>query len=247
MNELINEEQLRAHIGAEGSSRELISEINNRIAALKADRTAINIGQHTAQALHFHQEAQKTLYAYQPGGNLQNVLSALPKKERQYFMSFVNAPHHEREEILRIVPTNMRRPLQGAWGMEVDERPDLEEYFSRRALPGEEWAGWNAEIDMKDIKVKLVQHEAMDMSEFDIWQDDVDRAAKLQIPTPRMNVRMDKSEVRSRLLSLLTGVNYDNIDIDITDSESDSNDVRMWISYDRREELEEYVRNHGVM
>jgi hypothetical protein len=189
------------------------------------------------------------MYAYRPGGNLQNVLAALPKRERQYFVPFLNAPEHEREEILRIVPDYMRRPLQGAWGMPVDDRPDLTEFFTRRSLPGEDWAGWRPDVDLKDVKVKMVRHEGMDMSEFDIWPDDRARADRLDIPTPRLNNRrkQDKSEVRSRLFSLLRGTNYDNIEIDITEGESDRNHVQVQIAYDRREELERYVRDHGVM
>ena len=33
--------------------------------------------------------ADKTMYGYEPGDSLVNIMSALPKKERQYFKHFI--------------------------------------------------------------------------------------------------------------------------------------------------------------
>jgi hypothetical protein len=40
-------------------------------------------------------------------------------------------------------------------------------------LPGPDWCGWHPSVDLKDIKLKLVQHMGEDMHEYDLWRSRV--------------------------------------------------------------------------
>ena len=136
--------------------KETVSAINREIQEISNDRKVSKLPLNAIKAIYYKQNADKTMYGYEPGDDLTNIMSALPKKERQYFSKFMKAPEEEKKKILRIAPEYLRRALQAAWGMPVDEKPSLQEYFKNHALPGERWAGWREDTDINDIKVKIL-------------------------------------------------------------------------------------------
>src|SRR5690606_2170969 len=63
------------------------------------------------------------------------------------------------------------------WGMEPEERKPLSYYAEKYHIPGPEWEGWQPQYDLEDIKVKTVLDEGLDLTDFNFWNDDVQRSA----------------------------------------------------------------------
>ena len=211
--------------------------INARLEEIGNDRELESVGEWTARALTYYNEAERTMYGYDPGEPLQNFLAALPKRDRDYLIPFMQAPEEERERILGVAPGYMKRVLQSSWGMEVDDKPDLEEYFLNRGLPEPDWIGWDDRASLDDVKVKMVRKEGLDKSDFNIWPQDELQASYANIEAPNLKEKNKKSQVRERLYDVLRGLGLEDIMVRVSDSKGDASTVYANIAVDRREEI----------
>lgn len=220
--------------------------INKQLSAIKNFRSADAITPLAAQAVMYYNESEKTSYGYDAGEPIQNILSALNRKERKYLMPFIEAPEEEREEILKVAPSYMKRALQSTYGLKVDDKKPLDEYFKDHFLPDEDWAGWRPDVDLEDVKVKLVRHEGMDASEFDIWTDDEVRASSLDIPIPKINFQQRATSVQQKLYDVLKNSGLEDIQVSVNVSDKDGIDMDFDVTEDRRRDIENYVNNNGI-
>lgn len=226
---------------------DLENKISTELENLRNFRETKRISPLAAQAIMYYNESEKTAYGYDPGEPLQNILSALNRKERRYFQPFLDAPEEERNEILRLVPKYMKRALQSAYGMKSDKKPDLEEYFRHHALPDEDWAGWNPEVSLDDVKIKLIKHEGMDMSEFDYWPDDELRAEHLDIPVPKIDYEQSSRTVKRKLYEVLKESGLEDIEVEVNATQYNGINMNVNIENDRRNDIKSYVNNYGIM
>ena len=91
-----------------------------------------------------------------------------------------------------------------SWGMEHDPKESLKDYFTTHYLPEEEWIGWDEEVDLDSVRVKLIKKADLDFSEFDVWDDAIEKAnAYGEIPIPKINRRENPAVVKQRLRQLL--------------------------------------------
>lgn len=221
--------------------KETISAINKELSELQSERKVVKAPLNAMKALSFKQQADATMYGYEPGDSLVNIMTALPKKERQYFKHFMNAPEEEKGKILKIAPSYLRRALQSTWGMQVDEKPDLDEYFMRHGLPDENWIGWDESVDMTDVKVKIVHKEKMDPGEFDIWRDTKKQADMVNIPIPNMHATNSRARAQMQLYRLLGKSGMQ--DIQMRHMSSDNPNADVTVSYDGREDVIPLFKN----
>lgn len=226
------------------SQKETISAINKEIAELQSERKVTKVPMNALKAIEFKSQADHTMYGYEPGDSLVNIMTALPKKERQYFKHFMNAPEEEKDKILRIAPSYLRRALQSTWGMKVDEKPSLQEYFQKHGLPDEDWVGWQEGASMDDVKVKIVHKEHGDPGEFDIWEDGKRQADQVNIPIPNINATNSYAATQNRLVSLLGAAGYHDIQIRHQSGLNSKTDMN--IQYDTRDDVEKQIRNMEV-
>jgi endonuclease YncB( thermonuclease family) len=219
--------------------------INMRLEELANDRELLEMGPMTARALTYYQQSEKTMYAYDPGEPLQNFLAGLPKKDRDYLVPFMQAPEEERDDILEVVPDYLKRVLQASYGMEVDEKPDLVDYFTTHGLPDRDWMGWDDRASLNDVKVKMVKKEKLDPSEFEIWPQDEAQAAKANIDAPNMNARNSESEVRRKLEDILKGIGLQDVQVNVTQGGGNSH-VNMNVQVDRRSEIVRQMNEDAI-
>ena len=227
------------------SRKDTIGAINREISELQGQRKVTKIPLNAMKAIDYKQRAEKTMYGYNPGDSLVNIMSALPKKDRQYFKHFVDAPEEEKQKILRIAPSYLRRALQTSWGMPVDRKPSLQEYFQHHALPDADWIGWNENIDMDTIKVKMVHKNKLDPGEFDIWDKDEVMADKVKVPIPNINATNNPMEVSAKLKRILGQANYEDIRVDFINSNRGDN-TKMYIKRDARPYVEDQINNMEI-
>lgn len=236
----------RKLVGAQENVEAYMKAINARITEIQNTREAQEITPIAAQAIAFYNESEKTMYAYDAGDPLANILSALPKDDRRYFPKLLEAPEEERYRILQTVPDYMKRALQSSWGMPVDAKPDLYEYFTEHGLPDDTWSGWDPRASLDDIKVKLVKHEAMDNSEFDIWPEDEKRAAMIQEnQVPRLRTDQSVNIVREKLRNIFGEAGFKNLEIEVQATETPGVNMDLQIYKNRQEEVRQQLNQNG--
>ena len=223
--------------------KQIIKAINKELSELSNQRKIEKIPLNAIKAVTYKQNSEKTMYAYEPGDDIRNIMAALPKKERQYYSKLVKAPEEEKKKILRIAPSYLRRALQSSWGMKVDEKPSLEEYFSKHALPEQNWAGWKEDVDLDAVKVKMIHANKLDPGEFDVWDDNKNKADAVNIPIPKLNINNDPNKVMNRLRKTLNGIGMENINIEYTNALTNENTTDFDIKYDARDEVAEQISN----
>lgn len=238
---------LRKRFDIEATNREeAMKAINKQLNELANHREIQEMTPLAAKALKYYQASKQTMYGYESGDPISNILSALPKKDQDYLVPFINAPEEERDRILDVVPNYMKRVLQSAWGLPVDEKIPLQTYFSQRPLPGANWGGWREDVALDDIKVKFVDRVGLDPSEFDIWPDDQQRAAQVKAQTPNVFEGRETAETYSRKLQeILTGFNVKGLNVDIIESDERGVHVDMDIQYDRRDDVQKLINREG--
>lgn len=222
------------------SRKETISAINKEIAELQGQRKVTKVPLNALKAIEFKQAAEQTMYGYEPGDSLVNIMTALPKKERQYFKHFMDAPEEEKQKILRIAPSYLRRALQSTWGMPVDEKPSLQEYFQTHGLPDVSWVGWDESTNIEDVKVKLVHRNKLDPGEFDIWDSDEVQADATNIPIPMIDAKNNPREVQMKLNRLLGSAGYDDIQMHFVQS-STGNNTSLTVKRDARNDVSQQI------
>ena len=201
-------------------------------------RKITQLPENAIMALQYYQKAQETVYGYDYGENVQNLMKALPKTEKDFFKYFVKAPEEEREEILQVIPNYLKEPMMNLWGKHTDTpKESLEDYFSEHQLPDEEWVGWDEDVDLNSLKVKLVNEEGLEATNFNIWQDDIDMANSVNIPIPHMNKKFNRNKAKVTLERLLTESGYENVEV--TPKSSLNNNIVLNIDNDTRYEVEQ--------
>lgn len=186
--------------------RSIMRSVNSDINSKMNNKVVFDLPDNALKAIEYYNESEKTMQGFDPGEQLSNIISALPKKDRQYFRHFMEAPEKEREKILSIAPKYMKRALQSAYGMKVDEKDDLASYFSEHYLPGEDWDGWQEGFNLDAMKVKIVQNSGLELGSFDIWEDDKIEADMYgPMAIPNIKYKTKNTEVVKRKMSKILG------------------------------------------
>lgn len=219
-----------------------VSSDNKKIEKISTFRESDKLPLNALKALEYKEKAESTMYGYDKGDPITNILSALPKKDRDRFGDFMNAPNKERNKLLNIAPKYLRRPLESVWGMEVEDKEDLVKYFTKHQLPGEEWIGWDEGTNIDDVKVKLINSEGLSQTEFNVWDKDIDRANQSNVPIPHINYKSKARDIRSSLLHLLSGLGIEDTNIDYTYGGEGVN-IDMDLEYSNREDVENKINS----
>ena len=124
------------------------------------------------------------MYGADLRGDVGDMVAAVSDRKRPYFQAMLNAPKDERSRILSTAGRLERRLFQSAWGMDVEARPELGEYFSDRELPGQDWAGWSPDVDMENVQIKVAQSVGLDVSQMGYYPQQVATANAINVPYP---------------------------------------------------------------
>lgn len=220
--------------------------INKEITDLQSFRMTYKTSDNATKAIFYKQKSEETMYGYDVGDPLANVLKAMPKKDREYMKYFMKTPKKEQKKVLKLVPNYMKRPLQSSWGMTPDDKEDAIQYFTKHQLPSKNWEGWKENKDIDSIKVKMVKHEAQDFSEFNIWQNDVDKANQMgEVPLPKVNFRSTADSVRYKMMDMLGNIGMRDVQISYNFTGNDAS-VNANVYEDKRDETEEKLKQMSV-
>ena len=182
----------------------------------------------------------------------------MPKRERSFFDAFSNAQREDREEILDMVPEPMQRLYKAQWNTadKKDDLPpmydvgrttsrDMTEYYKDYNLPAANWAGWHPDVELEDVKMKVVKQEAMNMHKFNLWESrERAMARRPYVPTIE-DIRgpsVDLSTLQNALYGQLETEGFQNSRINITRTPSLRSRIKMKFRI-RRNRRNEYDRN----
>jgi hypothetical protein len=163
-----------------------------------------NLGPATSSALAFRRGVTQTMYGADVYGDVMNLAAAIPKRKRDHFLEFLNAPTDDRKRILSTAPRLERRIYEARWGMKVERRPDLTQYFSQHELPDEGWEGWNSNINLDSVKLKVLHSQGLDASQMGYFPQQVEESNLLNPAYPDFNQQSDRHSVSARLRQLMS-------------------------------------------
>lgn len=207
-----------------GDAEVVDSKIDNLSAGLKdieSGKEAYSAGKYAGLAIQYRKEYESTLYAMDEGADYETLMRALTPKDREFVPKFLESTStKERNEILKYVPNDVKRILQGKWGLKVDKREDINEYFKTHNLPNQNWEGWSASANLDDIKIKVMKKEGVRPTEAGYWGKDEARAEQhgaTAIPIHSLSGGLDTD----RLRKVLAGAGLSDVDVQLTTSYGD--------------------------
>lgn len=158
-------------------------------------------------ASQFESAAKRTMYGadiYNP--NLETLSLAVPKRKREHFRAMMSAPVEDREKILSTAGRLERRIYEAAWGMNVEKRPDLVDYFSKHELPDQNWEGWHPNTNLDHVKIKTGSSMGLDMSQMGYYPQQLKEAALANPSYPDFFGTSNRGDISARLRSLMSGM-----------------------------------------
>lgn len=165
--------------------QELIKKLSDRRNQITNSEQLLRGGKYTKAAIAYKQAAESTIYGLRENATAQQVLRAIPKAEKDYFMEFIKEKDPKaREKILKYISPYQKRALQIAWGEKnIDEVEDNSSYFRNKHLPGVFWAGWSPTVDLENVKIKTIENEGMLLSDFGIYESQRNEPSVQYSPT----------------------------------------------------------------
>ena len=162
-------------------------------------------------ARQFRQAANRTMYGADIyGASVETLSLSVPKRKREHFKEMIQETDSgERERILSTAPRLERRIYQAAWGMEVEKRPDLVDYFTSHELPDASWEGWHPNTNMEHVKIKIGQSMGVEMSQMGYYPQQVKEAGLTNPSYPTFAAQADRSSVLENLRRMMLSSGLD--------------------------------------
>lgn len=220
--------------------------IRGDLKEIELDRPSQELGKYSLLALRYKEEFESTLYGADVHGDMTKIFRALPSKDREFFTEFMKAAPKDRQKILDLVPEDQRRFYQAKWGLDVDKQESNQSYFTRKHLPDEKWEGWKADTSLENYKIKAVKNEALEMTEFNYWGDDVQRAEESGAQRLPMNNLSSSLDVM-RLEKALRGAGLKDVSVSMNASKREGeNQIEVAMDYvkDRSGEIVRELNNN---
>ena len=169
----LKEELLRekAELERRHGDKDAITLINKKLLALSSTKAVVRGGEWTKSAILYKQAADATMYGLKQNANMTDILRALPAEDRDYFMEFVQErDKKKRHEILQYVSPQLGRALRQMWTGEYEEPISNETFFRKFNLPSSDWVGWRPDINLADVKAKMIKNEGLLFSDYGIYE-----------------------------------------------------------------------------
>jgi len=179
---------------------DILTYVKNRTAAARAEKVG-----DIDSAKQFMLASKKTMYGADLNTkSIDQLAAAIPKRKREHFRAMLEAPRGERGRILSTAGRLERRIYEAAWGMPVERKPDLVNYFTRHELPGPGSEVWHPNTNMEHVKIKMGQSMGLEMSQMGYFPQQI-KEANLVNPSYPMFGQSNSSpeDVRSNLQRLM--------------------------------------------
>ena len=164
-------------------TKEYVKDLRAKLRNTSPTRVALTGGEYTKSAIMYYNAARATMYALDETSSMTDIVRALPKTERDYFMEFVQEKDPEkRQEILSYVSPSLQRALRMLWYGDFIRPESNESFFADHELPAPTWGGWNPNVDLEDVMAKTIQNEGMLASDFGIYTSQYEEPGVINAP-----------------------------------------------------------------
>ena len=139
---------------------------------------------YTKAAVVYKQAMDSTIYGLNRYSSMQQVLRAIPKSDKDYFLQFMQEKNKsKRRKILKYVSPYERKALQIAWGDDNIDKPKSNfSFFKDHKLPGVFWSGWTPQVDLEKVKIKTIENEGMLLSDFGYYDSESTEPSTINAP-----------------------------------------------------------------
>lgn len=223
-----------------------LADIRKQLKEGDENREYAQVGPYTALALRYKDTYESTLYAAGVGDtyDYNKIYRALPSKDKQYFTEFQKASPRERERILELVPENQRPIYQRFYGLKIDKPESMQRYFKDAVLPDENWEGWEPDVSLDHVKIKVMRDEGIELTEANFWADDEAAADASGVESIPMTPNPFSAINQGELEKVLRGAGLQDVRIQMVSAPSEGYGVQtaLNIQKDRRQEVEAGLR-----
>ena len=178
------------------------------------------MGKYTKAALAYKKAAETTIYGLTEDSSSADILRALPKYDRDYFLEFAKEKDpKERAKILKMVSPYKQKALKLMWGEKPKNLESNTEYFSKHNLPNLFWGGWNPSVNLDNVKINTIKNEGMLLSDFGIYDSQQNNPEVINAPKIKdINDAPSPLALRANILGLLNGIGLDFVDVSVEQS-----------------------------
>ena len=211
-NKYIIDEELRTNIN---------NTIDYEVAMLNTPEQYFKAGEYTKAALAYKKAADTTIYGLTKFSSSADVLRALPKYDRDYFMEFAKEKDpKQRKKILKNISPYKQKALKILWGEEVDKTESNKKFFSTHNLPGLFWAGWRPDVDLDNVKLKTIENEGMMLSDFGMYDSNKNEPAAISAPEIKdiHSASITPIALQTKLHGMLSGLGLSGLSISVEPS-----------------------------
>ena len=196
--------------------------IDKQIFELVTPEQYFKAGEYTKSALAYKKAADTTIYGLSKFSNKSDILRALPKYDRDYFLEFAKEKDpKERKKILKMISPYKQKALKILWGEDIEKNNDNKSYFRQHTLPGLFWAGWRADVDLENVKMKTIENEGMMLSDFGIYESQKEEPAAISAPEIKnINDGSSALGLQAKLTGMLSGLGLSGLDVSVEPSDT---------------------------
>lgn len=191
----------------------------NKLDKMRSTQMVLKGGEFTRSALLYKQAAEATMYGLKDNAEWTDIIKALPRYERDYFSEFMKEKDPEKQkEILKEASPFLRRALKQVWKMDYDKPEDNSEYFQNHNLPGVFWEGWSPDVNLNDVKAKVIKNEAMAPGDFGIYESQYRDQNVINAPNISPKGSQDPVSLKLQLESILNGMGLSGAEVSVEPS-----------------------------
>ena len=227
--------------------KNLVATIDRQIYSLHTPEQYFGMGKYTKAALAYKKAADTTIYGLNNYASSADVLRALPKYDRDFFLEFAKEKDPKaRKKLLKYISPYKEKALKVLWKEDIDEKEheSNKSFFSTHKLPSLAWSGWNPRVNLDDVKIKTIENEGMLLSDFGIYESQKSEPAYMTSPEIRnMHQPSSPLAIQRDLFSLLNGAGLQNVDVSVDQSQDSGIQVISNISRIASYNIQEKVRS----
>lgn len=200
----------------------LIASLDKQINELKAPIQYLKVGKYTKAALAYKKASDTTIYGLTKDSSTADVLRALPKYDRDYFLDFAKERDpKKRKKILEYVSPYKAKALKILWKEDYKEEESNENFFNNHNLPGLFWSGWQPNVDLENVKMKTIENEGMMLSDFGMYESSKNEPAAINAPEIK-NIHKGSNplSLKTHIIGLLNGAGFSGVDVSVETSSS---------------------------
>lgn len=225
----------------------LVASIDQQIYKLQTPEQYFGMGEYTKAALAYKKAADTTIYGLSDYASGADVLRALPKYDRDFFLEFAKEKDpNERKKLLKYISPYKQKALKVLWKEDIDkdEHESNKSFFNTHKLPSLAWSGWNPRVNLDNVKMKTIENEGMLLSDFGIYESSKNEPAYMTSPEiSNMSQPSSPLAIQRDLLGLLNGAGLQNVDISVDQSNESGFQIVSNISRIATYDIQEKVRS----